>query len=80
MLDFFEEKLLPVLSNRDQGTPAKKSGQAGSGVNEMALKALFLSVLFDDHRFVVHSELELEKGHGATLWSRWGWSGCWARK
>ena len=57
LLDFFEEKLLPVLSNRDQGAPPKKPGQSGSGVNEMVLKALFLSILFDDQRFVVHSEL-----------------------
>ena len=63
LLDFFEDKLLPVLSNRDQGAPPKKPGQAGGGVNEMVLKALFLSILFDDHRFVVHSELELDKGY-----------------
>jgi hypothetical protein len=63
LLAFFEEKLLPVLSNRDQGTPPKRPGQAGSGVNEMVLKALFLSILFDDHRFVLHSELEVEKGY-----------------
>ncbi len=63
LLAFFEEKLLPVLSNRDQGSPPKKLDQSGSGVNEMTLKALFLSILFDDHRFVVHSELEVEKGY-----------------
>ncbi len=63
VLTFFEEKLLPVLSNRDQGRPPKKPGQGGSGVNEMVLKALFLSILFDDQRFVLHSELEVEKGY-----------------
>ena len=63
LLDFFEQKLLPVLSNRDQGAPPKQLGQAGGGVNEMVLKALFLSILFDDQRFVVHSELELERGY-----------------
>ncbi len=63
LLDFFEEKLLPVLSNRDQGAPPMKPGQSGSGVNEMVLKALLLSILFDDQRFVVHSELELERGY-----------------
>jgi Predicted AAA-ATPase len=52
LLAFFEDKLLPVLSNRDQGV-----------VNEMTLNALFLSILFDDRRFVVHSELELGKGY-----------------
>ncbi|MCP3964517.1 MAG: AAA family ATPase [bacterium] len=63
LLDFFEEKLLPVLSNRDQGAPPKKPGHSGSGVNEMVLKALLLSILFDDQRFVVHSELEIERGY-----------------
>ncbi len=63
LLAFFEEKLLPVLSNRDQGAPPRRSWQAGSGVNEMVIKALFLSILFDDQRFVVHSELEIERGY-----------------
>ncbi len=52
LLAFFEDKLLPVLSSRDQGS-----------VNEMTLKALFLAILFDDRRFVVHSELELGRGY-----------------
>ena len=63
LLAFFEKRLLPILSNRDQGAPPKKPHHSGSGVNEMTLKALFLSILFDDQRFVVHSELELEKGY-----------------
>jgi len=61
LLDFFESKLLPILSNRDQGPAPKQPGQSGGGVNEMVLKALFLSILFDDQRFVVHSELEVER-------------------
>jgi hypothetical protein len=52
LLAFFEEKLLPVLSNRDRG-----------GLNEMAVKALFLSILFDDTRYVVSSELEVERSY-----------------
>jgi len=52
LLVFFEEKLLPVLSNRDRG-----------GLNEMAVKALFLSILFDDTRYVVSSELEVERSY-----------------
>ena len=63
LLAFFGEKLLPVLSNRDQGAPPRKPGQSGSGANEMTLKALFLAILFDDQRFVVHSELEIERGY-----------------
>jgi hypothetical protein len=63
LLAFFEEKLLPVLSNRDQGAPPAAPGRSGGGVNEMVLKALFLSILFDDQRFVVHSELEIERGY-----------------
>ena len=63
LLDFFEEKILPVLSNRDRGVPAKRPDLGGGGVNEMVLKALFLSILFDDQRFTVHSELELDKGY-----------------
>ncbi len=63
LLAFFEDKLLPVLSNRDQGAPPRKPGQSGSGMNEMVLKALLLSIVFDDQRFVVHSELEVEKAY-----------------
>ncbi len=63
LVAFFEDKLLPLLSNRDQGAAPRRPGLSGSGVNEMALKALFLSVLFDDTRYVVHSELEVERGY-----------------
>lgn len=63
LLSFFEDKLLPILSNRDRGTPPKLPGQSGSGVNETTLKALFLSVLFDDIRYVVRSEHEVERGY-----------------
>ncbi|HBL27130.1 MAG TPA: AAA family ATPase [Acidobacteria bacterium] len=52
LLAFMEEKLLPVLSNRDRG-----------GLHEMAIKALFLSILFDDTRYTVSSELELERSY-----------------
>ncbi len=52
LLAFFAEKLLPVLSNRDRG-----------GLSEMAVKALFLSILFDDTRYVVSSELEMERSY-----------------
>ncbi|MCP4664505.1 MAG: AAA family ATPase, partial [bacterium] len=61
LLDFFEQSLLPVLSNRDRGAAPKRPGLSGSGVNEMVVKALFLSILFDDSRYVVFSELELER-------------------
>jgi hypothetical protein len=60
-LAFFEEKLLPVLSNRDRGASAGKDG--GGGFNEMAVKALFLSILFDDSRYTVFSELEVERSY-----------------
>ncbi len=61
LLDFFEQSLLPVLSNRDRGAAPKRPGLGGSGVNEMVVKALFLSILFDDTRYVAFSELELER-------------------
>ncbi len=63
LLAFFEGKLLPVLSNRDRGRAPKKPGQSGSGVNEMVVKSLFLSILFDDTRYVTFSELELAQGY-----------------
>jgi len=63
LLAFFEESILPVLSNRDRGTPPKEPGASGSGMNEMTVKALFLSALFDDQRYVVFSELELDHGY-----------------
>ena len=63
LLTFFEEKLLPVLSNRDLGMPPKNPGQGGSGVNETFFKGLLLSFLFDDQRYVLHSELEVDKGY-----------------
>ncbi len=52
VLAFFEEKLLPVLSNRDRG-----------GVNEMVVKSLFLSMLFEDNYYHTLSEPELGKGY-----------------
>ncbi len=61
LLAFFEEKLLPVLSNRDRGAAPRRAGLAGSGVNEMVIKTLFLSILFDDQRYVTCSELEVER-------------------
>ncbi len=63
LLRFFEEKLLPVLSNRDRGAPPKKPGQSGSGVNETVIKTLFLSILFADSYYRALSEPELEKGY-----------------
>jgi len=63
LLSFFEEKLLPVLSNRDRGAAAKEPGASGSGVNETAVKALFLSILFADDYYRALSEPELEKGY-----------------
>jgi len=61
LLEFFEEKLLPVLSNRDRGAPPRKPGQSGSGVNEMVVKNLFLSILFADNYYRTFSEPELDK-------------------
>ncbi len=61
LLVLFEQSLLPVLSNRDRGAAPQRPGLGGSGVNEMVLKALFLSILFDDTRYVVFSELELRQ-------------------
>ncbi len=61
LLDFFEQSLLPVLSNRVRGAAPKRPGLSGSGVNEMVIKAIFLSILFDDARYVVFSELELRQ-------------------
>jgi Predicted AAA-ATPase len=61
LLSFFEQKLLPVLSNRDRGTPAGAGG--GGGFNEMAVKTLFLSILFDDTRYVASSETEMERSY-----------------
>ena len=61
LLGFFENRLLPVLSNRDRGAPAKNPEQSGSGVNETTVKTLFLSMLFDDMRYVIHFEPELDQ-------------------
>lgn len=64
LLDFFEEKLLPVFSNRrDRGFPPRKPDQSGSGVNETAIKTLLLSKLLDDTRYVAHSEPEIDRGY-----------------
>ncbi len=61
LLSFFEEKLLPVLANRDRGAAPRRPGLSGSGVNEMVVKALFLSILFADDYYRTYSEPELEK-------------------
>jgi DNA-binding Xre family transcriptional regulator len=63
LLAFFETKLLPVLSNRDRGAAPRRPGLSGSGVNETVIKTLFLSMLFDDTRYVTFSEPEIEHGY-----------------
>ncbi len=63
LLSFFESRLLPVLSNRDRGAAPKEPWHSGGGVNEMVIKALFLSILFDDQRYLIFSELETERGY-----------------
>jgi len=63
LLSFFEQKLLPILSNRDRGAAAKEPGASGSGVNETAVKTLFLSILFADDYYRALSEPELDKGY-----------------
>ncbi len=61
LVAFFEDKLLPVLSNRDRGAAPPRPGLAGSGVNEMVVKSLFLSILFEDTYYQIFSEPELDK-------------------
>ncbi len=63
LLSFFEHRLLPVLSNRDRGAAPRKPWHSGGGVNEMVVKALFLSILFDDQRYLIFSELEAKRGY-----------------
>ncbi len=76
---FFEERLLRVLSNRDRGAAPKLPGASGGGVNEMVIKTLFLSILFDDTRYVTWSELELDQQYAdlCLLVRPCGW-GLWA--
>lgn len=52
LLEFVESKLFPALSTRDS-----------AGMREVALKTLLLSLLFDDRRYTVFSELEIGHGH-----------------
>ena len=52
LLRFIEDKLLPVFSSRDY-RPA----------NELTLKTVFLTLLFDDVSYVVQSEPELGRGY-----------------
>ncbi len=63
LLGFFEERLFPVLSNRDRPTAPRKNGPSGGGVNEMVIKTLFLSILFEDTRYNAVSEMELERSY-----------------
>lgn len=60
---FLEERILPILSNRDRNTSSSRSGVGGGGVNEMVLKALVLAILFEDTHYSVFSELEIEHGY-----------------
>jgi hypothetical protein len=63
LLSFLEQTLLPVLSNRDRGAAPKSDAGSGGGVNEMVIKTLLLSILFDDTRYVTWSELEIERSY-----------------
>lgn len=60
---FLEDRILPILSNRDRNTAPPGSGVGGGGVNEMVLKALVLAILFEDTHYSVFSELEIEQGY-----------------
>jgi len=53
---FIEEKILSVLDNRDY-----------LHANELTIKMAFLSLLFEDHLFIVDSEPALARGYGDLL-------------
>jgi hypothetical protein len=52
LADFIENRMLPVLSNRDY-----------QWSNELAVKILFLSVLFNDRMYMMISETEVSRGY-----------------
>lgn len=53
---FIEEKILGVLDNRDY-----------LHANELTIKMAFLSLLFEDHFFIIDSEPALARGYGDLL-------------
>ncbi len=60
LLDFVESRLLPALSNRDHPRFVPGKGRPAS---ELVVKSLFLSLLFNDRRYVAVSELEVARGY-----------------
>lgn len=60
LLAFVERKLLPALSSRDHPHHVPGRGQPAS---ELVVKSLFLSLLWNDRRYVAVSELEVGRGH-----------------
>lgn len=53
---FIQEKILSVLDNRDY-----------LHANELTIKMAFLSLLFEDHLFIIDSEPALARGYGDLL-------------
>ena len=56
LCDFVEQKLLDVLDNRDY-----------LHANELTIKMAFLSLLFEDHFFIVDSEPAIKRGYGDLI-------------
>ncbi len=56
LCDFVEQKLLAVLDNRDY-----------LQANELTIKIAFLSLLFEDHFFIVDSEPAIQRGYGDLI-------------
>nr|VFJ62166.1 MAG: PD-(D/E)XK nuclease superfamily protein [Candidatus Kentron sp. DK] len=52
LCDFMEQKYFKVFSNRDYAS-----------ANELTVKTLFLSLLFDDSLYIMESEVEIERGY-----------------
>nr|VFK31572.1 MAG: Predicted AAA-ATPase [Candidatus Kentron sp. MB]VFK32668.1 MAG: Predicted AAA-ATPase [Candidatus Kentron sp. MB]VFK77525.1 MAG: Predicted AAA-ATPase [Candidatus Kentron sp. MB] len=52
LCDFIEQKYFKVFSNRDY-----------AHVNELTVKAAFLTLLFNDTLYIMESEAEIERGH-----------------
>nr|VFJ42999.1 MAG: PD-(D/E)XK nuclease superfamily protein [Candidatus Kentron sp. DK] len=52
LCEFVEQKYFKVFSNRDYAS-----------ANELTVKTLFLSLLFDDSLYIMESEVEIERGY-----------------
>jgi hypothetical protein len=59
LCDFIEQRYFPIFDNRD--APPLSPPTLGGSANELTIKTIFLTLLFDDSVYIMDSEMALER-------------------